>query len=186
LTLQRPLNYSKHLVENMLLPGEMAIDATAGNGHDTVFLAKIVGKNGRVWAFDVQEKALKKTKLRLKEEGLLHQVILLQESHEKMATYAPEGIGAIMFNLGYLPGGDHKIVTRPATTISAIDAGLALLRAGGIMTLVVYSGHQGGKEEGLLVKEFCSSLPQEKYQVLKYSFLNQRNYPPYLLAIYKH
>ncbi|MGI6576316.1 MAG: class I SAM-dependent methyltransferase [bacterium] len=186
MSLEKPLHYGKSLIKDVLHYGDLAVDATAGNGHDTVFLAKAVGPGGRVWAFDIQAQALEQVRLRLEKESLLHHhVTLLQVGHEKMAVHVPAGVGAIMFNLGYLPGGDHNIITRPETTLTAVNAGLGLLRRGGIMTLIVYPGHQGGREEGLLLEEFLLQLPQENYQVLKYCFLNQRNQPPYLLAVYK-
>ncbi|HHW92307.1 MAG TPA: methyltransferase domain-containing protein [Firmicutes bacterium] len=181
----KSLSYAHELIRKVLGPGERAVDATAGNGHDTIFLARLVEKEGRVWAFDIQEKAIKRVRERLEKEGLSRRVILLNKGHEEMATYVEGPIGAIMFNLGYLPGGDHSVVTRPDTTLAAVERGLNLLRPGGLMTLVIYTGHPGGAREGEAVINYCSSLPQRDYRVLVYRFLNQRNNPPFLLAIEK-
>lgn len=183
--LLKALDYAKELVQEVLEPGEVAVDATAGNGHDTVFLARLVGPQGRVWAFDIQREALERVRQRLQRENLAQRVTLLLKGHENMASYVKRPVGAIMFNLGYLPGGDHSIITSPETTVVAVRAGLSLLRVGGIMTLVVYTGHPGGMAESEALVEFCTNLPQENFQVLQYRFLNQQNFPPYLLAIAK-
>ncbi|HHY37126.1 MAG TPA: methyltransferase domain-containing protein [Firmicutes bacterium] len=177
--------YAQQLIGKVLAPGEQAVDATAGNGHDTVFLARLVGEEGRVWAFDIQEQAIKRVQQRLEKEGLSRRVILLNKGHEEMDVHVRGPVGAIMFNLGYLPGGDHAIVTRPDTTLVAVERGLSLLRPGGLMTLVVYTGHPGGAREGEAVLDYCSRLSQREFRVLVYRFLNQRNDPPFLVAIEK-
>ncbi|NLJ34568.1 MAG: class I SAM-dependent methyltransferase [Firmicutes bacterium] len=184
-TIKKSLAFAQELIRGVLLPGEHAIDATAGNGHDTVFLSSLVGRKGLVWAFDIQEKALLNTAKRLERKGLRQRVRLIQQGHERMATYVPGPVGAIMFNLGYLPGGDHTIVTQPDTTIAALESGLKLLRPGGIITLVIYTGHPGGKVEGVRLEKFSSTISPRSYHVLSYRFLNQQNHPPYLLAIEK-
>lgn len=183
--IKNSMAFAQKLISQVLLPGEQAIDATAGNGHDTVYLARLVGNKGRVWAFDIQSQAIKNTEKRLEKENLRPRVNLLLQGHEKMAEYIKEPMGAIMFNLGYLPGGLHSIITRADTTIAAVQSGLKLLRPGGIMTIVVYTGHPGGGAEETQLNKFCSSLSQEKYHVLSYRFLNQQNHPPHLLAIGK-
>ena len=113
--------------------GGFAIDATAGRGGDTVFLARTVGETGRVLAFDIQEEAVESTRARLKAEGLTNARVVLA-SHADMADYAePESVDCILFNLGYLPGGDHSVYTRADSTCRAITAGLGLLKRGGLM-----------------------------------------------------
>ncbi len=183
--LVKSLDFAHQLVRQVLGPGEQAVDATAGNGHDTVFLAKLVWEEGRVWAFDIQEQAIKRVQERLEEEGLSSRVSLLNRGHEEMDAYVQGLVGAIMFNLGYLPGGDRSIITQPATTLAAVERGLELLRPGGLLTLVVYTGHPGGAQEGEAVLDYCSRLHQRDYRVLHYHFLNQRNNPPFLVAIEK-
>ncbi|NLP17885.1 MAG: methyltransferase domain-containing protein [Firmicutes bacterium] len=184
-TIQNSLAFAQELIRQVLLPGEQAIDATAGNGHDTVFLARLVGSKGKIWAFDIQVEAIKNTEERLEKENLRQRVNLLLQGHENMAVYIKKPVGAIMFNLGYLPGGDHSIITRPDTTISAVKSGLKLLRPGGIMTIVMYTGHTDGGTEAAQLKRFCHTLNQKDYHVLSYCFLNQQNHPPQLLAIEK-
>ncbi|HHX51249.1 MAG TPA: methyltransferase domain-containing protein, partial [Clostridia bacterium] len=108
-------------VAQVLKPGMIAVDATAGNGRDTLFLARLVGKTGKIYAFDIQEEALRKTRLLLETHGAFAQVRLIKDSHENLGTYIDEPVTVIMFNLGYLPGGNKKIVTRPETTLGALQ-----------------------------------------------------------------
>jgi SAM-dependent methyltransferase len=145
--------------------GDLAVDATAGNGHDTAFLAELVGPGGRVWAFDVQRCAIDATAARLVALGLGARVELICGGHETVAEFAPSGLGVVMFNLGYLPGGDHALVTRPETTVRALSAALRLLRPGGVLTCVVYPGHPGGTEEAAAVRAAFARCPPGDYEV---------------------
>ncbi|TBL69316.1 class I SAM-dependent methyltransferase [Paenibacillus thalictri] len=184
------LSFTHQCIAARVQPGDTVIDATAGNGNDTLFLAKLVGPRGNVYGFDVQEQAIAKTKERLsKELSQTEHIRLFLRSHDEMAEVLPAGsqdqVAAIMFNLGYLPGYDHALITRTDTTVRALDAALLLLRKSGIVTVVVYPGHEGGREEAEAVRDWCGKLPQELYQVLQYQLINQKNNPPYLLAIEK-
>ncbi|SFL64036.1 Putative rRNA methylase [Paenibacillus sp. 1_12] len=183
-------NYSHKLVEQLVQPGETVVDATAGNGGDTLFLAKLVGNEGTVHAFDIQQQAINATKQRLDQEQPDYSHVRLHLcSHAELESRVPEAaqrrIGAVMFNLGYLPGGDHQAVTAPSATIPALQAAAASLRKGGILTIVLYTGHQGGEEEAAAVRSWAEQLPQKQFQVLEYRFMNQRNHPPYLVAVEK-
>ena len=176
---------AKEYVTRVLGPGGRAVDATAGNGHDTLFLARLVGEEGRVYAFDVQRAALDNTLARLQDAEADKQAELILAGHEEMANYVTGGVDVVMFNLGYLPGGDHGRITRPQTTLVAIKEGLNLLKPGGLMTLVVYWGHAGGLEEAQAVDEMVAELPQEEYAVARLSYLNRRQAPPYVIIIEK-
>jgi tRNA1(Val) A37 N6-methylase TrmN6 len=150
-------------IAQVLAAGERAIDATAGNGHDTLFLARQVGAEGRVLAFDVQAQALANTARRLHEAGLSERVELIAEGHEHLASQVPAtwhgSVGAVMFNLGYLPGGDRTRITRPTTTLAALDQATRLLRPAGVITLLVYRGHAGGDDEHQAVVDWLADLP---------------------------
>ncbi len=183
--LKKSLEKAREYIVSSVNEGDLAVDATAGNGHDTVLLAELVGKRGRVISFDIQEEAIAATRKRLRDNNLLERVELLHEGHENLLRHVKGEVAAVMFNLGYLPGGDHSIITRKETTIEALNAVLTVLRRGGIITVVVYTGHQGGKEEGDALLDYCSGLEQGKYTVLYYQFLNQSNEPPSLLVIEK-
>lgn len=156
--------------------GGIAIDATAGRGLDTLFLAELAGESGHVYGFDIQKKALHAALARLAKAGLDHRTTLLHAGHETMGTALPESVrgrvDAIMFNLGYLPGTDESIVTRGETTCTAIDAGLGLLRPGGMLSLVIYTGHPGGLEEAEAVERHCASIPTRVAQVLRCTMHN--------------
>lgn len=183
------LEFGHQLLEQAIEPGAIVIDATCGNGHDTKFLAKQVGPSGKVFAFDIQKQAIAATTELLRKHQLLERVTLLQKGHEYMKEWIPVKyhgkISAGVFNLGYLPGGDHSIITRPETTLKALQSLLDMLALHGVVVLVVYPGHPGGDEEKNAVCEYVSSLDQKKYQVLLYRFINQKNHPPLLFAIEK-
>ena len=167
----------KRAVKERLPEGGFAIDATAGRGHDTVFLARTVGKSGRVLAFDIQQAAVDSTRALLEKEGLTAEVVLA--SHADMASYAePESADCILFNLGYLPGGDHSVYTRADSTCRAITAGLGLLKRGGLMCVTVYSGGANGYDERDALIPFLASLDDSRYQVLVLSFHNWKKDPP--------
>lgn len=143
--LQSPLRFSHEIIKQALVSGDTVIDATVGNGNDTVVLAKAVGSMGKVYGFDIQEEAIDKTKEKLLLTGLLPQTELILEGHENIENHVPEdaNLGAVMFNLGYLPSGDKSIITQPATTLSAIQQSLVRLRKGGILSLMIYYGQIG-------------------------------------------
>lgn len=183
--MQKPLQFARELVSGVLAPGGYAVDATCGNGYDTVFLAGLVGQSGRVLAMDVQEQALEKTRQRLKEATLDSRVRLVLASHGALPIYLEGHPDAAMFNLGYLPGGDKSLVTRPATTLAALEAVPPALKRGGLATIVVYTGHPGGMAEYEALQSYTAALPQATYTVLEYRLLNQVNNPPLLLAVFR-
>jgi tRNA A58 N-methylase Trm61 len=181
--MKKPLEFARELISSALNTGEIAIDATCGNGYDTVFLAELVGDNGSVLAFDIQEQAIENTRQRLAAADLSGCVSLILDSHENLSRHLDGPVKAAMFNLGYLPGGNHSVVTKPESTIKALSAVLDSLTVGGMVTLVVYSGHPGGEVEYQTVKKYLLALPQQQFTVLEYRFINQRGNPPLLLAV---
>jgi predicted methyltransferase len=146
-----------------LRPGGRAIDATAGNGHDTLLLARSVAPGGRVIAFDVQAAALEQTARRLRQAGLEGAVGLLQTGHERLAEAIPADwpgtVDAVMFNLGYLPGGDRGLVTRATTTVPALDAAAAVLSPGGLMSVMLYRHHDGAADEVAALQAWVARMP---------------------------
>ncbi|MEG0383321.1 class I SAM-dependent methyltransferase [Solibacillus cecembensis] len=183
--LQRVIQYAQNLLQMSIGEGDIAVDATAGNGHDTLFLANLVGDDGYVYAFDVQKDAVNATLHRLLDSSLEHRALVLRDGHENIGKYVTKPVAGAIFNLGYLPGSDHSIITKPNTTIQALESLLPLLKIGGVIVLVVYHGHEGGKEERDEVIRFVSELPQKSVHVLKYEFLNQKNDPPFVIALEK-
>ncbi|MCE7791464.1 class I SAM-dependent methyltransferase [Salipaludibacillus sp. CUR1] len=183
------LPFARELLKKSVPLNGVAVDATAGNGHDTVFLAKLVGEKGTVYSFDVQKNAVAATENRVKAEQADCQVQLIHNGHEKLETYLSDihrgNIDGAVFNLGYLPGSDKTVVTAPDTTISAVEQLTKHLKPGGIIVLVVYYGHEEGKVEKDKLLPFVRSLPQEDFHVLEYRFTNQRNSPPFVIAVEK-
>jgi hypothetical protein len=173
----------------VLTPGNIAIDATAGNGHDTLFLAKQVGPAGSVFSLDMQSQALAKTAHRLKEQGYKN-VTLLQADHANLKDVIPiefhGKIAAITFNLGYLPGGEKTFVTQSVSTVTAIDQSLDLLRSKGLLTIVAYTGHPGGMEETTAVRTFLAGVNSPRYTVDEISTNDERTFSPVLFTILKH
>lgn len=183
--LKRPLLFSHDIIEEAVNEGDYVIDATLGNGHDTQFLAKLVGPNGKVFGFDIQKQAIESSKNRLKENNLLKQVDLIHDGHENMLKHIPEDkkVSAVMFNLGYLPKGDKNIVTKAETTSKAIKGALSLIKKDGIVSIMVYYGHPGTNGEKEAVDELVRNLSQDEFESLSYKFVNQINNPPYLYLI---
>lgn len=138
-----------------------AVDATAGNGNDTLFLANLVGGEGRVAAFDVQPEAIAATRKRL-EQNKIFNVDLFLCGHEKMAAVLPENWGgnvdAVFFNLGYLPRSNHEIKTDVSTTLPALNSAWELLAPDGFISLTVYTRHPGGFEESACVNAWLETM----------------------------
>lgn len=173
------------ILRAVLAPGDRAIDATMGNGHDTALLCSLVGPEGRVYAFDVQPAALEATRRRLAEEGLAGQAELFLLGHEHMREAVGEPVKAIVFNLGWLPGGDHRITTLTETTLPAIQQALALLMPMGVLVICVYPGHPEGEREQEMVTRLLSSLSPREYNVLMQQFLNAGAGAPLCFAVQK-
>lgn len=171
------------LVNMALKKGDCAVDATMGNGNDTLFLRKIVGDEGKVYAFDIQEMAIDNTKEKL--GHLCENVELIKDSHINIKKYVKEEINAAVYNLGFLPKGDKSIITQGNTTIMALKETLELLKKKGIIIISIYYGHEGGSMEKEMVLDFVKNLDRKSFHVVKMDFFNQINNPPILIGIEK-
>lgn len=165
----------------------VVVDGTVGNGHDTLFLAKLVGEKGHVYGFDVQESGLANAQERLEKVSLAERVTLFHAGHETVAEKLPEGtaVAGAMYNLGYLPGSDHAVITRAQTTIASLQALLPMLMANGVVTVHIYTGHEGGTAEGDEIKVWAKTLPWKEYRVGRYDFPNKELNKEHLLVIEK-
>ena len=156
----------------------LAVDCTAGNGHDTLFLAERCGPSGHVWAFDVQQTALDTTEKRLHDAGLAERVTLIPYGHEELESYLPAtaagNIQAAVFNLGFLPGSDQKTVTQARTTLIALNMLAILLAPRGVLCVHCYTGHPGGKDEGEAVAAWFAALPWKLWRVASYAMVNKQ------------
>ena len=166
-------------------PGDTVVDATCGTGQDTVALARAVGDEGTVYAFDIQKTATLLTEARLLSHGIKN-VRLKMQSFVSMGEHVPEkGASAVVFNLGYLPGGDHSITTTADTTLKGLECALRIIKPGGIVTVVMYDGHEKGAEEKKAIFGWAEKLDQSRYHVAYVSLINQKNDPPEIVWITK-
>lgn len=159
------------------------IDATAGNGYDTLFLAECVGGGGKVLAFDVQEAAIVSTRAKIRHRGFIGRVEFFQESHERMGSRASDGsVAAIMFNLGYLPGENHELTTEAPTTLAALETAARILKPQGTLSVVCYPGHPAGAVEAGAVELWMTARAGKGWRVAKYGAVGTRRPAPFLLV----
>lgn len=185
------VRWSHALLAPRLRPGDVVVDATAGNGHDTLFLAQRVLPGGRVFAFDVQAAALESTRARIADSGpgaaALEAVTLVRAGHQELERHLPRDcqgrIRAFMFNLGWLPGSDKTCITRAETTLAALDAAIAWLAEGGLITIVCYPGHEGGDVESRDVERWAGRLPPDRFEAQSLAFLNLDGAPPRCIVV---
>lgn len=184
------LRNARHLaadyMRRTIREGDVVVDATMGNGKDTLFLAELVGETGTVHAFDVQQEAVERTRERVEEAGFSGRVSLHLAGHETMKAHVPQGLRAVMFNLGWLPGAEHAVTTLEKTTIPAAQAACELIAPGGIVTICVYPGHDEGKRELAALRAWAAALPVRTYNVLYHHFVNAAEHTPQLFLIQKN
>ncbi|MCI8589213.1 MAG: methyltransferase [Clostridiales bacterium] len=179
----RKLN--KDLLLPHIKPGGVVCDFTMGNGHDTAWLSKAVGEQGKVYAFDVQQAAIESTKITLAKEGAFPNCVLIHDSHANALQYVHEKICAGVFNLGYLPGSDKKITTKRESTLTAVTTAVSMLDNDGIVFIAVYPGHEEGRLEGqLLEKTLSAKYDRKEYCVSSFKIINSPD-SPYFLIIEK-
>ncbi len=176
------LDLQKKFILTHLKEGDVAVDFTMGNGHDTEFLSKTVGKDGRVYAFDIQPSALESTTKNLEAAGCPKNYTLILDSHHNVCNYVETKIKAGMFNLGYLPGSDKTVTTMRETTIPAIEAAISLLDKDSILSIAIYPGHAEGEAEGKLVCELLSLLDRKKLCATKIQIINSPT-SPFFIAV---
>lgn len=181
-----PVPLSHMLLRRFIQTGNRVVDATCGNGKDTLLLAELVGNSGHVWAFDIQESALVRTASRLTEQALQHRVTLLHASHERLLELVNTPVEAVIFNLGWLPGAPRTVATKPHTTLTALGAALQLLTPAGLLLITCYPGHAGGDEEAAAVVNWCSGLASRSFFVWRMGQLNVASNAPFLLLIQRN
>lgn len=150
----------------------LAIDATLGNGYDTDFLSRIFRK---VYAFDIQSDVIDQNKAK----GLKNVEYIL-DSHENFIKYITSA-DCIMYNLGFLPGGDKSITTLASSTISSMQMATNILNSNGIISIAIYEGHQEGRREKDAIMNFVSTLPKNKFGVMSHSVINRENAPSLII-----
>lgn len=177
------VQWARVFIRPALGNGCTAVDATAGNGQDTVFMAEGVGPDGRVYSLDIQEEALSNTSRLVSGRGMSERVTTILGGHQHMDSLVVAPVDAVMFNLGYLPGGSRKVVTAPDTTVAGIRAALSIIRPGGRISIIVYTGHPGAPEESLAVAELLSGLDEREFFVQRMVFWNSHKESPELYFV---
>lgn len=182
----RMLDAYHQFLEERVKPGAIAIDGTAGNGYDTVFLANLVSETGHVWAFDIQKAAIDATKSRVQAAGFEKRVTLCLQSHSEMISVIPShlagSVSGIVFNLGYLPGSDKKVTTLVPTSLEAIRQSLLLLSPDGILTVAIYPGHQEGTMEGNALIDQIPTLEAGGWLIRIFKVPEPKSPAPYLIT----
>lgn len=177
------------LIKERVKPGDCVIDATVGNGRDTRFLLDLVTPNGKIFGFDIQQAAIDSALAFLHGAPYIELLSLINASHAKMDEHIPIAyhgkISAVMFNLGYLPGGDKRIITQGNSTLTALASAKQFLAIDGIISILAYPGHEGGEIETQLVKGWCQTLDPSQFMVKL--FENQLDNPsaPKLFVVSK-
>lgn len=181
--LRGPVPLAHLLMRRFIHSGNRVVDATCGNGKDTLLLAELVGPTGQVFAIDIQQQALERTASRLADQGLDHQVVLLHAGHEQMLEFVEGPVQAVVFNLGWLPGAPREITTTTSTTLAGLESALQLLTPAGLLLITCYPGHDGGDTETTAVQDWATQLPSRNYFVWRMGQLNVATDAPFCLVI---
>ena len=164
-------------LRSTLAPGGLYLDATCGNGGDTAFLCRLVGKEGRVLGFDIQPEAIASTRQNLARKGLAAE--LHCDSHANLLQYVQPGtVDAVMFNFGWLPGADHGVFSHAQSSIPALEAALEALRPGGVLSAILYSGKVIGSDEKTEILQWMRSRPLKQCTALVCGFANWADTAP--------
>jgi len=177
------VNYVKDNIKRTLKEDSIVVDATVGNGYDTLFLKKQLNNQGFLYGFDIQEKAIETTKERLIKNDCYSGVKLIHDSHENFRQYVEGPVDLILYNLGYLPKGDKAITTESTETLKSVKEGMTLLKSGGVIIITVYPGHLPGALELEVLSDYLETINQKKYGVMKVDFFNYKNKPPVVFII---
>lgn len=186
-TLSNSIQIAHTLLKEALNKAQIVVDATAGNGNDTLFLAQNAKPKTAIYAFDIQAEALYHAQRKMNEccrrDDIKVNFILA--SHDEVEQYVNEVIDLAVFNLGYLPGGNHAVTTKSETTLNALKIMLKKLRVNGYIAIVVYPGHEEGLKEIQLIKDFANYLAKKYFTVGWYQMINHNNNAPALCWIEK-
>ncbi|MGL4662695.1 MAG: tRNA (mnm(5)s(2)U34)-methyltransferase [Culicoidibacterales bacterium] len=179
------LDFVKQVGSLQLENANVVVDATLGNGHDILWI-KQVAPNAKVYGFDIQKSAIDNTKKRLSDAEInMRNVQLVHDSHANMERHISEKIDLVLFNFGYLPGGDKTITTKTESSMIAIKTALRMLADKGVAILVMYPGHEEGKNEADAVRDYVTKLAWSSYRVYCYQIMNNTKKPPIAYIIQK-
>jgi hypothetical protein len=175
------LSFSHKLCKQQLTYGSFVVDATAGNGKDSLFLANLILKEnkGHLWSLDIQEKAITNTKKILEEnldKQLIKNISLINQCHSLPLPSSPS-LDLVVYNLGYLPGGNKKLCTKTNTTLLSIRYFLKLLKQEGALCITCYPGHEEGAEEYYFLLRFFQFNISPYWKITHYFHPNKPQAP---------
>jgi SAM-dependent methyltransferase len=171
--------------EKLILPKDIIVDATCGNGQDTLFLAKLCYE-GNLYAFDIQAKAIELSRSYLAEhldEKTFKNIQFFNQCHSNFPQEITLGtVKLIVYNLGYLPGqGNKSLTTLVETTFASIQKAMDLLISGGAICLTLYPGHEEGEKELIFLHNWVQSLDAKKWNCCLHQWPNRKKSPQLLL-----
>ena len=183
--LRNTAGFAMNITAEYISEGDTVVDATVGNGHDTLALSELVGAGGKVYGFDIQPLALMRASEFLIQNEAPSEIELVYNGHEEMDRHISEPVAAVVFNLGYLPSGEKQITTRAETTLTALGKAVDMIKPDGIVTIVIYPGHEEGKREQDLIVQWGKSLDRSIYHCAHISMINQPENAPQIMLVTK-
>lgn len=181
---QNHLDFAHRLWNVLIKRNACVIDATCGNGHDTLFLARLLDEvgGGTLHSIDIQEKAIILARQKLSDARISSPIHWHCKSHENFPPFIEDqSVDLIVYNLGYLPGGDKTLTTQTESTLQSIHNGLQLLKPGGCISVTAYPGHPEGKEEEAALRKLFQDLSPKQYCITHTKFLNRKLSPSHFL-----
>lgn len=173
-----------YVIEESIYSDSICVDGTLGNGYDSLKILRILSDHGKLYSFDIQEKAIINSRELFEKEGFFHENInLILDSHENVLRYVNEPIDFFILNLGYLPGSDKNITTKATTVKSFLDNISTILKSQGIGIIVFYPGHKEGKIELEYISSYLSTFDQKCYNIIEFKYINQINNPPQVIIL---
>lgn len=176
-------DFNSILINSFIKENFICLDATVGNGNDTLKILRALNGTGKIYGLDIQFNAIESTKALLASESSETEVILINDNHEFLDKYIHEKLNFIIYNLGYLPGGNKEIKTEADSTLNSLKKSIDLLSDKGLILITVYLSHPGGMDEYRTIINYLSELNQRKYNVFKLQFINQKNNPPITIGV---
>lgn len=180
--------FAHSLLDETVSKGSVVVDATLGNGHDSLFLSELVGEDGHVYSFDIQEAAIHQSEKLFAEHGI-HNVTTIFSGHEKASEVLGkrfvESIDGCIFNLGFLPGSDKAVTTNSSTTIEAINQIFSLLKPERYIVIVIYPGHEEGQAEKNELLTYLEDFPAKQADIIRYQMVNRSEKAPFVVALFK-
>ncbi|MDH8677324.1 class I SAM-dependent methyltransferase [Fusibacter bizertensis] len=175
--------FTKNIWSLYLVEGMQVLDATLGNGEDASFICEKIGKNGLLEGIDIQEEAVKQTRVKLEENGYQNYKLSVGNHKHIDTIYKERSFDLIVYNLGYLPKSNKTCTTLLDSTAESIQKALKLIKLGGILSITSYRGHDEGVKEYQWLSLFMKQLDAKRYHVMKFEYMNQGDQTPALILV---